>query len=334
MPELNILNIASAADEIDTEIIKTPLHFWPQKSAKIRFGRDTQVVTKLELFQHTGSFKARAALLAIRYLSAAQLKCGVTAVSAGNHAAAVAWAAVQRGTTAKVVMPSASNPYRVALCRAYGAEVILVKDVHAAFEKVRLIEAEEGRYFIHPFEGETVALATATIGFEFHQQLCAQKSSLDAMIIAVGGGGLCAGVSSAIRLLTPDCEIFAVEPHGADSMYQSFRAGSPQEIANVDTLADSLGAPHSEPYSFSVCKKHVEQVVKVSDDEILQALYYVFQDLKLAVEPAAAAAVAALTGPLRTSLAGRRVGMIICGANIDAESYQRYLARGAKLALR
>lgn len=334
MPEINILNITSVADRISTEIIKTPLLDWPQKSANLRFGRETKVFTKLELFQHTGSFKARAALLAIRNLNADQLKFGVTAVSAGNHAAAVAWAAAQVGTTAKVVMPAASNPYRVSLCREYGAEVILVNDVHAAFEQVRLIEAEEGRFFIHPFEGETVALATATIGYEFHQQLFAQKNSIDAMIIAVGGGGLCAGVSSAIKLLAPDCEIYAVEPQGADSMYQSFQAGSPQKIAKVDTLADSLGAPHTEAYSFSVCKNHVEKVVKVSDEEILQALYFVFQDLKLAVEPAAAAAVAALAGPLRASLQGRSVGMIICGANIDAESYQHFLAQGAALAAR
>jgi len=334
MPEINILNIAPAADRISTEVIKTPVLDWPQKSADIRFGSGTQVFTKLELFQHTGSFKARAALLAIRNLNEDQLKFGVTAVSAGNHAAAVAWAADQVGTTAKVVMPAASNPYRVSLCREYGAEAILVNDVHAAFEQVRLIEAEEGRFFIHPFEGETVALATATIGYEFHQQLCAQKNTIDAMILAVGGGGLCAGVSSAIKLLVPDCEIYAVEPQGADSMYQSFQAGSPQKIAKVDTLADSLGAPHAEPYSFSVCKNHVEKVVKVSDDEILQALYFIFQDLKLAVEPAAAAAVAALAGPLKASLQGRSVGMIICGANIDAESYQHFLAQGAALAVR
>ncbi|MCF6263538.1 MAG: pyridoxal-phosphate dependent enzyme [Xanthomonadales bacterium] len=332
MPELSIANIASTNDRLSAEIIQTPLLNWPQKSAQHRFGNNTQVVTKLEMLQHTGSFKARAALLAVQHLNPSQLERGVTAVSAGNHAAAVAWAAARAGTTAKVVMPSASNPYRVSLCRDYGAEVTLVKDVHAAFEQVRLIEAEEGRFFIHPFAGETVALATATIGYEFHQQLSAQGQAIDAMIIAVGGGGLCAGVSSAIRLLAPDCEIFAVEPYGADSMYQSFRAGSPQKIDKVDTLADSLGAPHAEAYSFSLCKKHVERIVRVSDEEILQSLYYVFQDLKLAIEPAAAAAMAALAGPLQKPLAGRRVGMIICGANIDAESYQRYLHTGADLA--
>lgn len=331
MQEINILSIQSSADELSSQLIRTPLLQWPQNMADKRFSTNTRVFTKLELFQHTGSFKARAALLAVKHLNPSQLDRGVTAVSAGNHAAAVAWAAAQAGSTAKVVMPAASNPYRVSLCRDLGAEIILVDDVHTAFDQVKEIEAEEGRFFIHPFEGQTVAQATATIGLEFHQQLGEADKRLDAMIIAVGGGGLCAGVSTASRLLNPDCAVYAVEPEGADSMYQSFSKGSPQKIAKVDTIADSLGAPHAEPYSYSLCRKNVDQVVRVSDDDILRALLLVFQDLKLAVEPAAAAAVAALTGPLQERLAGKRVGMIICGANIDAGTYQHYLQRGVEL---
>ena len=331
MHEINILRIKSSADELRSQLIRTPILQWPQNMAEKRFTENTRVYAKLELFQHTGSFKARAALLAMKYLSSDQIQCGVTAVSAGNHAAAVAWAAAQVGTTAKVVMPAASNPYRVSLCRNFGAEVILVDDVHAAFEKVKKIEVTEGRFFVHPFEGETVALATAGIGLEFHQQLSREGKQLDAMIIAVGGGGLCAGVSTASRLLKPECKVYAVEPEGADSMYQSIASGSPQKIAKVDTIADSLGAPHAEAYSFALCQENIEQVVKVSDEEILRGLYLLFEDLKLAVEPAAAAAVAALTGPLRETLAGKRVGMIICGANIDAGSYQKYLRQGAGL---
>ncbi len=332
MQELNIRNIESGAEELKPQVIRTPILEWPVNMAAKRFSQNTRVIAKLELFQHTGSFKARAALLAMKSLDSAQLERGVTAVSAGNHAAAVAWAAAQAGTSAKVVMPSASNPYRISLCRGYGAEVILVDNVHTAFEKVKQIETVEGRFFVHPFEGKTVATATATLGLEFHQQLSNAACNLDALIIAVGGGGLCAGVSSASRLLNPDCEIYAVEPEGADTMYQSFLAGSPQKIETVTTIADSLGSPHAAPFSFSLCHNNVDRVVRVSDDEILKAMYLVFQDLKLAVEPAAAAAVAAVAGPLRETLAGKQVGVIICGANIDAESFQKMLQRGAELS--
>ena len=124
---------------------------------------------------------------------------GVTAVSAGNHAIAVAYAAQLLGTTAKVVMPQNANPVRVARCRAYGAEVVLVADVQAAFARADQIQAEEGRVFVHPFEGPLTALGNATLGLEF----CTQVADLDAVLIPVGGGGLCAGMATAIKHVQP-----------------------------------------------------------------------------------------------------------------------------------
>jgi threonine dehydratase len=254
-------------------------------------------------------------------LGADALARGVTAVSAGNHAIAVAYAAQVLGSTAKVVMPKTANPYRVAKCRELGAAIELVDDVHRAFERVKQIETEEGRTFVHPFEGPRTALGTATLGLELVEQV----PDVEAVIVPIGGGGLCAGVAAAVKLARPDCKVYGVEPEGADSMSRSFAAGSPQAIPAVRTIADSLGAPHAAPYSYGLCRRYVDELVLVSDDALRRAMVLLLTSAKLAVEPAGAAATAALCGPLRTQLAGRRVALIVCGANIDPATFARHL---------
>jgi threonine dehydratase len=214
-------------------------------------------------------------------------------------------------------MPRSANPFRVEVCRSYGAEVVLVEDVHQAFDEVARIEQEEGRFFVHPFEGERTVLGTAGVGLE----LCQQVAALDAVIVPIGGGGLAAGVAAAVKQSWPKCKIIGVEPEGADSMHRSFAAGSPQAIDKVRTIADSLGAPHATPFSFALCQRYVDELVKVSDAELRGAMGLLFREMKLAVEPAAAAATAALVGPLRQSLRQQRVGLIICGTNIDLASF-------------
>ena len=280
-------------------------------------GSETEVFTKLELFQHGGTFKPRGALLVMMALDPEQRRVGVTAVSAGNHAIAVAYAAQVLGTRAKVVMPKSANPARVATCRSYGAEVVQVDDVHQAFDEVRRIESGEGRAFVHPFEGPLTALGTATVGLE----LMEQAPELDAVIVPIGGGGLCAGVSAAVGQLRPECRVYGVEPEGADTMHRSFAAGEPRSIDRVRTIADSLGAPHAAPYSFGLCRRFVHRLVKVRDPELRRAMGLLFRDAKLAVEPAGAAATAALLGPLRDELRGARVGLIVCGSNIDLRTF-------------
>ncbi len=249
---------------------------------------------------------------------------GVTAVSAGNHAMAVGYAAQVLGTTAHVVMPDNANAARVAGCEAYGAQIGLVPDVHRAFDEVKRIESEEGRTFVHPFEGERTVLGTATLGLE----LARSAPDLGAVIVPIGGGGLCAGVACAIKQALPDCLVFGVEPEGADTMHRSFASGKPETLDRVRTIADSLGAPHTAPFSLAVCRRYVDDLVLVNDDEICAAMALLFRSAKIAVEPAAAAATAALLGPLKTRLQGRTVGLIICGSNIDRMTFGRYLARG------
>lgn len=289
------------------------------------FPPGTTPVLKLECLQHAGSFKVRGALTVMRALDAEALARGVTAVSAGNHAAAVGYASARLGTTARVVMARSASPARVALCRAYGADIVLVDDVHQAFTEGRRIAQEEHRAFIHPFEGPLTALGTATLGYEFLKQ----APDLEAVIVPVGGGGLAAGVAAAIKQIHPGCEVWGVEPTGADSMTRSFAAGKPVDAGPITTIADSLAPPYSLPYSFGLCRQFLDGLVLVDDDALCRALHLLQRVARIAVEPAGAASTAALLGPLRDRLAGRRVGLIVCGANIDAASYARLLARGA-----
>lgn len=310
-------DIDEARALLGDRVNETPTHRWHSPQLEARLGPESAVYLKLEVFQRTGTFKARGALLNALALDSEARKRGVTAVSAGNHAIAVAFAAQCVGTSAKVVMMQGANPFRVAQVRSYGAELVLAPDVHTAFETVAAIEKDEGRTFIHPFEGRTTVLGSATAGLE----LARQVPELDAVIVPIGGGGLCAGVATAIKAAQPACRVFGVEPEGADSMHRSFAAGAPQGIEQVNTIADSLGAPHAASYSFALCRQHVDQLVLIDDDAMRQAMGILFQEVKLAVEPAAAAATAALIGPLAEPLRNRRVAAIVCGANIDAASF-------------
>lgn len=319
---LTLEEIRDAAQALASRIRRTPVEPLHGSEVEEKFGVETRAYLKLELFQLTGTFKARGALLnAIRLPDDARER-GVTAISAGNHAIAVSFAARELGLSAKVVMIASANPLRIERCKAYGAEVILAPDAHAGFATVERIAREEGRALIHPFEGRTTALGTATLG----QELCEQLPQLDAAIIPIGGGGLCAGVASAVKLLNPSCRVFGVEPFGADSMYRSFEAGEPRGIERVATIADSLGAPYALPISFAFCRRNVDGLVRVSDEELREAMRFLLRNAKLAVEPAGAAATAALLGPLREILRGSRVALIVCGSNIDAASYAKLIS--------
>ena len=282
-------------------------------------GGETSVQAKLEFLQRTGTFKARGALATLHGLSKEQLAAGVTAVSAGNHAIATAFAAQTLGTTAKVVMISSANPSRVAACKSFGAEVVFADDVHEAFEVAARIQQEEDRYFVHPFEGPSVALGTGTVGLE----ICEQAGEFDALIIPIGGGGLIGGIANAVKQLRPDCEIFGVEPVGADTMHRSRAAGAPLGIDKVETIADSLGAPFAMPYSFALTEANVDRLVLVDDMQLRRTMGFLFRAMKIAVEPACAASTAALLGPLRDELRGKRVVLVMCGSNIDWNTFEK-----------
>jgi len=320
---LGLADIEVTAAALAPHIRETPAWRWCDEALP------TSPWLKLELFQHAGSFKARGALNVMLALDAAQRARGVTAVSAGNHAIAVAWAARTLGTSAKVVMFKGADPFRIARCRGLGAEPVLAEDVHEAFALAQRVEQEEGRTFVHPFEGPRTSLGTATLGAE----LVRQVPGLEAVIVPIGGGGLASGLSAAIKLLEPGCQVFGVEPERNDVMLRSLRSGKPETVPQgaPKTIADSLSPPYTLPYSLELCRRYLDDVVLVSDDAMRAALALLFRSAKLAVEPAGAAATAALLGPLKERLRGKRVGLIVCGSNISTERYAEHLAVGTRL---
>jgi threonine dehydratase len=310
-----ISDIQALRESLGSAIYRTPI----MQCAPLEeiVGGNTAIHAKLEFLQRTGTFKARGALSVVSKLTESQKKRGITAVSAGNHAIAAAYAARTAGVSAKVVMIGSANPSRIASCKAMGAEVVMVDSAHEAFSEAERIQSEEGRFFVHPFEGPEVATGTGMVGLEIHEQ-CPE---FDAVLVSVGGGGLIGGISNALKQLRPECEVIGVEPEGADSMHRSFAAGSPQSIDSVGTIADSLGAPFAMPFSFELCRRNVDRLCKVSDDQIRRAMGLLFQSMNLAVEPACAATTAAMLGPLREELRGKKVVLVFCGSNIDWQTF-------------
>lgn len=319
IPEVE--EIQAAYQKIAGRIVNTPVWQWQSQAKEQALGSQGEVWIKMELLQRGGSFKPRGALINMMQMDPAALQRGVTAVSAGNHAIAVAIAAQLMGSSAKVVMPANANPYRVQKCQALGAEVVLVANVTEAFAKVEAIRDQEGRTFIHPFDGHQTVLGTATVGWEFAHQV----PELDALIVPIGGGGLAAGMASAFHRLQPRCRLYGVEPVGADSMSRSFAAGKPASIERVATIADSLGAPFALEHTFRICQELLEKIVLIEDDALRTNMELMFTDMKLAAEPACAASLTALLGPLAPELRDKKVGIIACGSNIDLNTFWGYL---------
>lgn len=298
------------------KVLTTPVHQWRGPAKDAHLGADLDILLKLELFQITGSFKPRGAVNVVQSLTPEALARGIAAVSAGNHAIAAAYAASAAGAHAKIVMKRGASPVRIARAESFGAEIVFVDDFGEAFALLDEIVEKEGRTLVHPFEGPLTAQGTGTLALEFAEQ----AGKLDALIVAIGGGGLCAGVSAVMKQLQPDCRVYGVEPEGAPNMHLSFLAGAPAKLDKLDTIADSLAPPYSLPYSFGLCRANVDEIVLIDDMAMRRAMGLMFDEMKLAVEPAGAAAVAAAMGPLRGRLSGR-VGIIVCGANIEAKTW-------------
>jgi len=313
--------IVAAKAEVQADLIETPV--LPLKSARWDglLPAGAEVAVKLELFQQAGSFKTRGALLGIRHLDADQRAAGVVAASGGNHALGVSWAAKAAGVDALIAMPKATDPARIAGCEALGATVTLHDDMAAAFAAMNEAAAA-GRALMHPFEADHMILGSATCGYEY----ATQTPQIDTYVIPIGGGGMISGMACAIKQMNPAATVIGVEPYGADSMSQSFAAGEAVRIEKVATIADSLGAPLAMPLTFGVARTYVDRIVKIEDREMLTAMDVYQQNLRITAEPACAASLAAILGPLKDDLAGRQVGIIACGSNISLERYGALMA--------
>ena len=315
--ELSLEKIEETRERLGDRVDRTPAIQWQGSELMSKIGDDVEVFVKLELFQRTGTFKARGAMNVMLNLSKEQLAKGITAVSAGNHAIAAAYCARKMGTTAKIFMPKVAKALRIKRARDFGAELIFCETQAEMFELAEQVQRDEGRTFVHPFDGPFTLQGTATAGLEFSEQV----PELDAMILPIGGGGLCGGFASALKQVWPNIKIYGVEPEGSNTMSLSFAKGEAVRKNDVKSIADSLSPPMAEAYTYSVCQEFVDEIVLVSDDEMREAMRTIFYDLKLAVEPAGAATTAALCGPLKGRFANQRVGVITCGTNIDIEDF-------------
>ena len=320
---LNLKSIIQTKEKLKDHIIETPTIKLNSPYLK-KINPNTEIFMKLELFQHTGTFKARGALSAASQIDKNKRQFGITAASAGNHAIAASWAAKKLEMSAKVVMRSTANPYRLTQVKNEGAEIIITDKLDELFKIAKKLVDEEQRTFIHPFEGLSTSLGTAGIGLEFVKSI----PTLDAVIVSIGGGGLISGVASAIKQVNENCKIFGVEPKGAATMLKSFSTGKPIKNVTIDSEVDSLSPPMTLPFSYAVCKKYIDEIVTVSDEEIFASMVILQEESKLAVEPAAAATLSAYIGPLKNKLKNKNVGLLMCGANIDHKSYSDLLLKG------
>jgi len=316
---IDIEDIKHLRATISDNIILTPVIRF--KALERLFSKNTKIYTKLEFLQKTGTFKIRGALTSLIKLDSTQKKYGVCAVSAGNHAIAVAQASKILGIDSKVVMPHKSNKFRVLCCKNLGAEVVFAKDSEHAFELVNEISQKENRKLIHPFEGQDIIDGTATLGYEILTQI----KNFDSVVIPIGGGGLCAGVSAVIKSYKPSISTIGVEPEGAPSISMSIKCNHTIKLKKTNTIADSLAAPFSLPLSFQYCRDNLDDCLSVSEDQIKDAMTFLYNEMKIASEPACAVSTAAMINPLRRKLEGKTTVIIMCGSNIDWKSYSNLL---------
>ena len=271
---------------------------------------------KCENLQKTGSFKPRGAVNRIATLDPEAANRGIITISAGNHAQGVAYAAARLGIKAVVVMPETAVASKVVATRSYGAECILHGDVHSAFEKLQEVQQDRGLTLVHPFDDPMLIAGQGTVGLELLEK---DGAPFDAVVVGVGGGGLIAGVATALSSLAPETRVFGVEPEGAATMTLALAAGSVVRLDDLNTIADGLAPPFVGELNLAVVEHLVESVVRVTDVEIRYAMALLLERMKLLVEPAGAAALAALMNGKIPVERGTRVAVILSGGNVDVQ---------------
>ncbi len=302
--------VERAAERIEGLVRETPLLALEPGA----FGVEARLVLKLELCQHTGSFKPRGAFN--RLLSAAVPPSGVIAASGGNHGAAVAYAARRLGHRAEIFVPTIASPVKVERLRRYGAQVTVVgADYAEALAASRARAAETGALVVHAYDQPEVVAGQGTVG----RELARQATDLDAVLVAVGGGGLIGGLaawyggaSSARRV-----RIIGVEPERAPTLAAALEAGAPVDVEVGGLAADSLGARRVGTIAFGLARRFVDRVVLVPDVAIRQAQRALWEAVRIVAEPGGATALAALISGAYRPAPGERVGVVICGGNTD-----------------
>lgn len=314
-------NIDRAREVLQGKIVNTPTLELNEDDLREILPDNSEVSIKLELFQQTGSFKARGVAIGLETLEKDKKAQGIVTVTGGNHGIATAWGASQYGISAKIIMPKTADPFRIDKCKNLGAEVILAENVDDAFRRLDEIEKEENRFVLHPFNQENMIIGSATCCAEILDQM----GDIDILIIPIGGGGLIGGMAHYLDQINSSVELLGVEPVGADSFTKSLEKKSAVRINKVDTIADSLGAPMAMDFSFNIAKKRVSQVERVTDDEIRNAMITMRDRLGFIVEPACATSLAGLQERYKKKCEGKKVGIIACGSNISFDRYNEIL---------
>ncbi|MBK8464527.1 MAG: threonine/serine dehydratase [Chloracidobacterium sp.] len=313
---MDINNIKAAESRIASHVKKTPLEYSTTLSSRL----GTNVYVKYELFQKTGSFKARGAFNKLLSLTEADLSGGVVAVSGGNHAQAVAYASRILGLDAVVLMAQSTPKFYVEATRGYGATVELLPTIADAFEKAKIYQAK-GRVFLHPFDDPLIMAGQGTVGLEIMEDL---PDATD-VIVSIGGGGLAGGVSTAVKSINPKTRVWGVETSGAEAMSQALAAGHPVEVVNT-SIAKTLGAPFVSDTTFELAQKYLESVTVVTDDEAVHELLYISERLKVITEPAASCTLAAAEKLRDNFTSESKVVLILCGGNTSIGDVCGYMS--------
>jgi threonine dehydratase len=306
---LELTDITQARDRIAGRVHRTPC--FSARSIGDLVG--TRLYLKAELFQRTGSFKPRGVFNKLLSLPPDEVARGLVSLSAGNHAAALAFGAAAVGASATIVMPSTALPSKIESTRAYGGEVVLTEG--SLLDTCLQIQRDRNLTLVHPFDDPLVIAGHGTVGLEILEDL----PNVQAVIVPVGGGGLISGIAAAIKRQRPDVRIVGVEPEGADAMSRSLASGRAVHLDRVQTIADGLAAPFAGEHTLRHVQAFVDEVVTVTDQAITQALRLVMQRSKLAAEPSGVASVAALLSGAVTAAEGTLTIAVISGGNADFE---------------
>lgn len=306
---LRLDDIERARARIAGRVHVTPM----MSSATVSDQLAVRLYLKAELFQKTGSFKPRGVFSKLLSMDPAVRSRGLVSLSAGNHAAALAYCATAVGAQATIVMPAGAVRAKVEATRRYGGQVVQTDG--SLLDTCLGLQQQRHLAMVHPFDDMAVMAGQGTVGLE----LIGQVPDVGMVVVPVGGGGLIAGIAAAVKLQHPSVQVVGVEPEGADAMSRSLRQGAPAHLEHSDTIADGLAAPFAGEHTLAHVQQFVDQVVRVSDREILDALWVLIQRCKLAAEPSGAAGLAALLSGRVTPAPGTTVVCIISGGNISPD---------------
>ncbi|WP_101772632.1 threonine ammonia-lyase [Peptostreptococcus faecalis] len=324
MEKVTIDDVREAYDIVKDVVLKTDV----LENVRLSERTGAKVYYKCENLQRTGSFKIRGAYNKIAHLSDEEKSKGVIASSAGNHAQGVAMGAKNAGIKATICMPANAPLSKVAATKSYGAEVILHGNVYDdAHDKAIEVQKETGATFLDPFNDKYVIAGQGTIGLEIFEQL---DGNIDTVIVPIGGGGIIAGISTAIKALNPDIKIIGVQTCNIPSMKASFEAGEVKSMFNDITVADGIAVRTPGDLTFDIVSKNVEDIITVTEEEIAEAILYMLENQKLMSEGAGAVSTAALLSGKYKPKKDERVVCVVSGGNVDINTLYRIMAVALK----